>query len=182
MLKPALLAFIAFSLTGCVLQLPAQSQPAPQAAPQQPPSQPQASQPQPDNQLKFGDSVPGGWVHISTVGKNAYQIQERSFRFDKTTDGVSLAVVIARTVDLSTQGINIYQWSVPIEDCISGRGTLVIHDTKGNLFTQNDFVFGGGNVASLVAETICEVAVKAADEQQRSQPTKRTQKPRGQEI
>jgi len=56
-----------------------------------------------------------------------------------------------------------------------------MHNTKGDLIGHNDFVFGGGNLASSVAQLICEVAVKAAGEQER-QPAKKTKNPNGQSI
>lgn len=164
MLKPATLSLAVVLLGGCVFQLPS-------PAPQQPSNHPVDQAPRP-SQLKFGDDVPGGWMHVSTVGKNAYQMQTGSFRFDSDTDGKSLAVVIARTVDLNTQKIFIFQWSVPTKDCIAGRGTLLMHDTKGDLGGHNEFVFGGGNMASNVAELICNVAEKVATDQQRKSEKK----------
>jgi len=171
MLKPAALSLSFALLGGCVLQLP---------APQQPPS-PLPNQAKQPSQLKFGDEVPGGWLHVSTMDNNAYQVQAGSFRFDRDTDGKSLAVVIARSVDLSNQRIFIFQWSVATEDCISGRGTLLMHDMKGDLIGHNEFVFKGGNLGSNVAELICGVAVNEAGKQQR-QPVKETKSPNRQPI
>lgn len=170
---------LAFSLTisGCVLQVPAPSLTAPAPASLTPPKQDSAFQSKP---LETGDSV-DGWVQVATIDQNAYQVQEGSFRFDGDTKGNTLAVVIVRAFNLDSKDISLFQWSVPTDDCISGRGALVMHDTQGNLIGNNDFVFGGGTLASLMAETICGVAVKAAQRYQQA-PTQKPAKPKGQAI
>lgn len=176
MRKSALIFLISIPIAGCVLQLPA---PSTSATPPAQLAPPQISQPKPPKLLEMGDSV-DGWVHISTIDQKAYQIQEGSFRFNGDTKGNTLAVVITRVVDQSSNDISLFQWSVPTEDCIAGRGALVAHEMQGNLIGQNEFVFGGGNLASLVAETICGVAVKAAKTLQ--QPAPKAASPKGQAI
>jgi len=167
-IAPLLCLYFATS-AGCVLQIPspAISTPAPARL-----SQHESEAPK-QKPIGVGDSV-DGWVQIATIDQNSYQVQEGSFRFDGDTKGNTLAVVIARAIDLATKDISLFQWSVPTEDCIANRGALVIHDMQGNLVGNNDFVFGGGSLASLMAETICGVAVKTATrlKEQQSKPTR----------
>lgn len=155
-LAPLLCLYVA-AATGCVLQIPAPALSAP--APAQL-SQHTSEAPK-QKPLELGDNV-DGWIQVATIDQNSYQVQEGSFRFDGDTKGNTLAVVIVRAINLGTNDISLFQWSVPTEDCIANRGALVMHDMQGNLIGNNDFVFGGGTLASLMAETICGVAVKAA--------------------
>lgn len=176
MCKMAALFALSIAVSGCVLQLPSPVLSAPSPAP--------LAQSKPDTALQSkplnsGDSV-DGWVQIATIDQNAYQVQEGSFRFDGDTKGNALAVVIVRAINLHSKDISLFQWSVPADDCISGRGALVMHDIQGNLIGNNEFVFGGGTLASLMAETICGVAVKEAKALQKA-PSERPA-PRGQSI
>ena len=47
---------------------------------------------------------------------------------------------------------------VPIKDCEAGAGTILIADVHGNVFANRDFVYGGGNISSTIAETLCALA------------------------
>jgi hypothetical protein len=166
MTKFAVVLLMSAFTAGCVLQLPAPSAQAPAQLSPTP-----VSQPDPPKQPELGDSD-GGWVYVTTIDQNVYQMQEGSFRFDGDTKGNTLAVVVTRVINNRTRDITLFQWSVPTDDCIAGRGALVAHDMQGNLSGQNGFVFGGGNIASLVAETICGAAVKAAQRTNPQQPKK----------
>ncbi|WP_213941217.1 hypothetical protein [Pseudomonas sp. dw_612] len=167
-IAPLLCLYIAAS-AGCVLQIPSPALPAPTPAQL---SQHTSEAPK-QKPLELGDSI-DGWVQVATIDQNAYQVQEGSFRFDGDTKGNTLAVVIVRAINLGSKDISLFQWSVPTEDCISNRGALVMHDMQGNLIGNNDFVFGGGTLASLMAETICGVAAKSAAQlkQQQSKPSR----------
>ncbi|MBT9571076.1 MAG: hypothetical protein IV106_08205 [Pseudomonas umsongensis] len=173
MRKAALIPFLATMLSGCILQLPAPepSSESPKVAAT--PSKAELPKPQPEI-----SNI--GWTDIGSVDEYRYQIQDGSFRFDKNSNGTALAVVIGRRIITTSQDILLLQWSVSAQDCVNERGSITVYDVNGNPSFQNDFVFGGGTLASIVAETVCAAAMKAAETIQ--EPTKKTSKPKGQAI
>jgi hypothetical protein len=46
---------------------------------------------------------------------------------------------------------------VQTAECAQGVGKLVTTDLQGKFLYASDFVFSGGNIASALAEFICEV-------------------------
>ncbi|MEN9433906.1 MAG: hypothetical protein RLZZ422_1495 [Pseudomonadota bacterium] len=94
-----------------------------------------------------------GWVYITTSdGYNPVSFYGKAGSLQRTTSHYS---IISKSHNPLTKGIVISREIVPISNCNNGVGVLKAYDLSGNLVQQNDFAFGSGNVASLIAETIC---------------------------
>jgi hypothetical protein len=165
MKKIPLVIILATSMAGCVLQLPA-PQDAKPAAPQikEPRPQPVAEEPVADSP----------WIDFGVGNGMSYQLKKGSFRFDQDTAGIALAVALGRIVHQDTHQINALQFYVRAAECIKERGTLAMTDVNGQLFSQAEFMFSAGTIASNIAETICAVAVDEAVKLQQQTPKKST--------
>jgi len=99
------------------------------------------------------------WINISTSKDDTtWDIKPGSFEFSKTKAGVPIALVVGRTKNPDTSQISLYKWYVTINDCKKQMGSIVSLNIDGTYFHENEFVFGSGNIASSLAETICSVA------------------------
>lgn len=101
-----------------------------------------------------------GWTNIGISGKNnaRYDVRNGSFEITKTKGEVLVAVVVGRITDPRTSNISVYKWYVPLQACVDKLGTVVSLNVSGEYQFENDFVFGGGNIAAAMGETICAVA------------------------
>lgn len=100
------------------------------------------------------------WVKVSESNSTIFYIQEGSLRITENDGGVRVVVAIGKTEVKETRKLDGVQWYVPISHCRDRKGKLVITDTVGKYKSENDFVFGLGNVASSIAEIMCNIGLK----------------------
>ena len=99
------------------------------------------------------------WITIAATDDGMkWDVQPGSLEFSKTVGGTSIAVVIGKVSDAKTGKINLYKWYVSANDCQTKMGKVVSLGISGEYIFENDFVFGSGNVASSMAEAICNAA------------------------
>jgi len=106
------------------------------------------------------------WFEVAATDERIWEVQGGSFEESRTKGGDPIAVVISRVTTKSTKQIDLRKSYVPIADCEKRMGKVVTLDLDGKFRFENDFLFGGGTVASSMAEFICEVyfiRVKAAE-------------------
>ncbi|MDY0148299.1 MAG: hypothetical protein RBR56_09640 [Halothiobacillus sp.] len=101
-----------------------------------------------------------GWTNIGISDKTnvRYDVRNGSFEVTKTKGDVPIAIVVGRITDPRTSNILVYKWYVPLQACVDKLGTVVSLNVSGEYQFENDFVFGGGNIAAAMGETICGVA------------------------
>lgn len=105
-------------------------------------------------------SAETGWIHVASSKNNdsKWEAQKGSFEFSKTKNGTPIAVVVGKVTDNKTSNIDLYKWYVSATDCAKKMGKVVSTKVSGEFDFENDFVFGGGNISSAMAEFICSVA------------------------
>jgi hypothetical protein len=148
------------SLTGCVIQVPAE-QPAPVA------QQPQQSE----------------WIQVSIApdGSSSWEAQRDSFSFAENNSGELVALVNGRVVSYADNKIELFRWHVTLNDCSRKMGQMVYSDTTDAYLGSVEFAFGAGTHASRLAQAICEAAELKAESLNRQQH-KQAIAPGGQEI
>lgn len=100
------------------------------------------------------------WVTISRPrGGGQYDVRVGSFKFDYTDDtGERVAAVVVRHITANGRDVEFEQNYVKLTDCVKTWGKLVTTNLTGKALYSNDFIFGGGNSASTIAEFICSLA------------------------
>lgn len=97
------------------------------------------------------------WFEVAVTDERLWEVQGGSFEESRTKGGDPIAVVISRVTNKSTKQIDLRKSYVPIAACEKRMGKVVTLDLDGKFRFENDFLFGGGTVASSMAEFICEV-------------------------
>ncbi|WP_353180927.1 hypothetical protein [Salinisphaera sp. T5B8] len=109
-----------------------------------------------------------GWITVATTDEGgAWEAQAGSLNLTKNRGDTLIAVVIGRVTQSGTNTVSLYKWYVPVKDCAAGNGTIVSLNISGEYEFENDFVLGGGNVASAIAAAICGAAKQAAENAQK---------------
>lgn len=100
------------------------------------------------------------WVFIAEnkQGSSTWEFQPGSLEFSKTRGGINIAVVTGRVTNKSTSQVDLNKWYVSANDCDKKMGQLVALNISGDFKHENDFVFGSGNIATALAEAICDAA------------------------
>lgn len=101
-----------------------------------------------------------GWVKVSESNATIFYIQEGSLRITENDSGVRVVAAVGKTEVKETRKLEGVQWYVPIAHCRDRKGKLVVTDTVGKFKSETDFVFGLGNVASSIAEIMCDIGLK----------------------
>lgn len=99
------------------------------------------------------------WTSIGAI-KNSnirFDVRNGSFEVTNTKGGTPIAVVIGRVTNAKTLNISIYKWYVPLQACVDKLGIVVSLNISGKYQFENEFIFGGGNIAAEIGETICSI-------------------------
>jgi len=98
------------------------------------------------------------WIQVAAPsdGLSVFEAKKGSFERN-VTQGSSDPVVamILRNRSLGGAGITFEKVYVRVRDCRVGSGKLVTTTLDGSAKYENEFVSGGGNVASTIADTLC---------------------------
>lgn len=100
------------------------------------------------------------WVKITESDANTFFVQSGSVRVGENDSGVKVIIGNGKSVVNSTGRITGVQWYVPMSHCVQKRGKLVVTDTVGKYLSENDFIYGLGNIASAIAEILCDVVLE----------------------
>jgi hypothetical protein len=97
------------------------------------------------------------WMFVARSGTSLYEVRAGSFEHVLTAEQDPAAIALFRVSDFdgANKKITFVRLYVRPADCNAGFGKLGGTDVKGNPTDQNDFVIGGGNIASSLAEFIC---------------------------
>ncbi|WP_322629592.1 hypothetical protein [Halothiobacillus sp.] len=104
------------------------------------------------------------WRKFQTTPDNNIELDVKfgSMRAETTKEGTTINALTVRVLNKITNTINLEKWYVSSKDCKGKAGELVTAHINGKFMSETDFVFGGGNVASYMAEVICNAADKSA--------------------
>ena len=95
------------------------------------------------------------WIRIAETDDTTWDVKPGSFEVGKTKGQAPIAVVVGRTTDNSSKRIRVYKWYVSLDDCNREMGKVVSLNVDGTYVFENDFVFGSGNIAAAMAQSIC---------------------------
>lgn len=120
--------------------------------------------------LIFTGSVAAGAPGWTEVAANASrtavkEIKDGSFEVSQNKSNEEIAVVTGRTLSGSqtSPSIALEKWYVRTGDCQRGEGKIVTLRLDGEFKYDNDFLLDGGTVASGVAEIICLIHTRQAE-------------------
>lgn len=96
------------------------------------------------------------WVEIasSKMGRK-WELQKDSLELTKNQGEESIAVMNGRVMEADKIKTRVYKWYVSINDCNRKMGKLAILNTTGEFEHEQDFIFGGADISSVIAEKIC---------------------------
>ena len=99
-----------------------------------------------------------GWIRVAETDDSMWHVQPGSLTFNKNKGGTAIALVVGKITNRRSRQIELYKWYVAGADCRRKMGKVVALNINDSFQFENDFVFGSGNVASTLAETICGAA------------------------
>ena len=97
------------------------------------------------------------WYEVASTDETFWEVQGGSFEEVRTKGGDPIAVVVSRATTRATKRIDLRKSYVPLASCEKKMGKVVTLDLDGKFRYENDFVVGGGTVASAIAEFICDI-------------------------
>lgn len=99
------------------------------------------------------------WIPITQNIEDTqfYSGKKGSFEITTTKSGLNVATIIGQTEDRKQKSATYNKWYVSIDDCDAGMGKLVVLKINGEYSFEGDFVSGGKNIASRIADVICEI-------------------------
>ena len=102
-----------------------------------------------------------GWTNIgrSAKSKVEYDIRNGSFEIIEIKGNIKVLAVVGRINDTKTLNIEVFRWAVPLQACRDELGAVLSFNLSNEYLETNEFVFGGGNMAAAVGESICTIAV-----------------------
>lgn len=103
---------------------------------------------------------PSGWLRI-VEGVDGSKLDGLAGSL-KIIPGYSsnLAELVVRRTPKKGDVVNLEKWRVPLSGCEAKMGAIYIAKIDGTILSESEFVFGGGNIASIIAETICKAATQ----------------------
>ena len=105
------------------------------------------------------------WITISEDNDGMiWQAKSGSLQFLENNNGVPIFLVTGRANNEALSTIEFEKWYVSADDCKKRQGNIVTLDISGEFQYETHFVYGGGNVASGMAEFICESAIYVINE------------------
>jgi len=106
--------------------------------------------------IAFGAAEAQEWVVVSRTASSSYEARLGSFVLGRNDANEPIAQL---TLRVRREGLVEFEKNyVRLTHCARGQGWLVSVDLNGRYRYHNDFIFGGGNAASIIAETICGLA------------------------
>jgi hypothetical protein len=109
--------------------------------------------------LLSGNAFAQEWTVISRSDTRTYEVRNGSLDIGHTqASREPVASIIVRARDERTRSVDFEMNYVRLTACVEGFGKLVTTDLNGTALYSNDFVLGGGNVASTIAGVICGAA------------------------
>ncbi|MGC3985573.1 MAG: hypothetical protein QM777_13110 [Pseudorhodoferax sp.] len=109
------------------------------------------------------------WTTVSETEMTLDHLQNGSLSFARTRGGDIVNYVVGRRQLKKTGKVEYQIWYVKATDCAKNSGYLTTLDQKGQYQYDNDFLQGGGTVASSIAEVICGAALEEAHENAKKQ-------------
>lgn len=102
-----------------------------------------------------GDTGRGeSWVDVAENGEDRWRVKLDSI--EKTQLGGELALSAILEFSHKEAGVQYSRAKIPIADCENGVGTLVTERLDGSPISEADYVAGGQNIASIVADFLCQ--------------------------
>ena len=115
--------------------------------------------------LAAADAIAGDkWILITSSDTKTYEARVGSLGPVYTESGEPAAIILIRVFEIAPRRLTVVRHYVRIADCRAGFGKLGEADLSGRATHDWEFVFDGGNVASVIAQTICNGANLEAQE------------------
>lgn len=100
-------------------------------------------------------AVAQDWLPLSEGSTFKFEGRRGTLKFSTNRAGIPVVTAMGRSINKANSNIAFEQWYVTVAECQQGFGTLITTDLNGDVISQNQFVEGGGNVASTLAEMLC---------------------------
>jgi hypothetical protein len=99
------------------------------------------------------------WVFVAENNDSThiYSGKKGSFEITTTKSGIEVAMIVGQTENKRDETVIYNKWYVSTSDCEAGIGKLVVLKIDGSFSFESDYVSGGKNVASTIADTICQI-------------------------
>lgn len=98
----------------------------------------------------------GDWISIADMNDSSFEMRIGTAQITKNRQGMPVSTFLGRFRNKTNGSVTFVQWYVTQQDCRRGRGSLWAADiSTGDVKSRSDFVRGGGNVASNMAELAC---------------------------
>lgn len=101
-----------------------------------------------------------GWTDIDGNSRIEVQMKSGSYQLTQTQSKVEVASAAFRTVVKEGNADNTIHFTtkyVSVSDCKRERGKVVTLSLDGVYQYANDFILGGGTVATAIAERLCSM-------------------------
>ncbi|MVW77301.1 hypothetical protein [Pseudomonas xionganensis] len=97
------------------------------------------------------------WFLIASSQDNtrSYSGKAGSLEITNTKNGSQVAIIIGQIEDKTNNTLQYNKWYVSVDDCKKESGKMALLDISGEYIDSIDFVLGGNNIASGIADVIC---------------------------
>ena len=118
-------------------------------------SQPAQAVKEPKSISSINLNTENNWQKIAVNDKSEIAVKLDSFTVAKTKSGEDAISFTGRNIDQKSKKVVLVIWSIAKNDCAKQQGKLTTTNIDGKDSYDNNFVFGGGSLGSIISEYIC---------------------------
>ena len=104
----------------------------------------------------FSAVMAADWVPLDNTDEMTWEGKAGSLKISTNNSNETVATAMGRFTGKDRK-VEFEQWYVRKKDCSRGAGKIVTTDLDGNFRFENDFLIGGGTVATSIAEMLCSI-------------------------
>jgi len=97
-----------------------------------------------------------GWIYVTSNDEIQTEFQSGSFVVQNNRGGKEIAVATVRTIIKKTSYADLGKTYVSTADCNNKQGKIIRVGVDNEYKYENDFIFNGGTMASIMAEFLCQ--------------------------
>ena len=109
---------------------------------------------------------PSEWVQVAVNndGSGVWSAQQGSFKMHEENGGASYASVVMRIFIPATRRIFFLTNTISVTACNNKMGVMKSYNLDGSPLAYPEFVIGGGDSASQIAQVMCDAVQQEQDE------------------